>query len=116
MDWMDFLSDVLQGVLVAILPVLATAATAAIAAWARKTWAEFKNENQVPAFYVEEIARIAVLAAEQAGAAGLIQDRKEYAMTVAQTWLAQRGIKLDLAIISAAIEAAVYDELKRPQA
>jgi len=59
---------------------------------------------------LEEAAVFAVMAAEQAGAAELIKDKKVYAFDIAERWLELRGIKIDLDLIDAAIEAAVYEK------
>ena len=57
-----------------------------------------------------EAAKVAVTAAEQAGAAKLISDKKVYAMDIAERWLAEHGVHLDFELIDAAIEAAVYEQ------
>lgn len=62
-----------------------------------------------------DIARTAVLAAEQAGLNGVIEDKKEAAIQMAQAMLSDRGLKVDLTALDAAIEAAVADELNRPE-
>lgn len=61
-----------------------------------------------------DIARTAVMAAEQAGLNGMVADKKEAAVEMAQAMLKDRGLSIDLQAIDAAIEAAVADELNRP--
>ena len=60
--------------------------------------------------------KVAVRAAEQAGAAGLIHDKRAYAFNVAEKWLKARGVTLDIDLIYAAIEAAVYKEFNESKA
>jgi hypothetical protein len=109
----NFWSDLLQNLLMAFAPVIASLLAGLLYAQIRKVWAQFKAEKPDVAWALESAARMAVLAAEQAGAKELIEDKKAYAMNVAEKWLATKGITLDLDLIDAAIEAAVYDELNR---
>jgi hypothetical protein len=51
-----------------------------------------------------------VQAAEQAKIAGLIQEKKAYALALAQEWLKSRGWKLDIILIEGLIEQAVFEE------
>ncbi len=60
-----------------------------------------------------EAAYFAVKAAEQSKLAGLIEDKKDYAIDVAEAWLEAKGIKIDLHLIEAAIEKAVGEEFPR---
>ena len=60
------------------------------------------------------VVRTAVLAAEQAGLVDKAIDKKGVAISFAQQMLADRGLTVDLAALSAAIEAAVAEELNRP--
>lgn len=69
------------------------------------------NKDNATVQTVLDIARMAVLAAEQLGITGAIDDKKSYAITVAERMLAERGIKVDLDALDAAIEAAVAEEL-----
>ena len=57
------------------------------------------------------IAKTAVLAAEQAGLAGIVTDKKASALQAAQAMLADRGLQVDIVALDAAIEAAVATEL-----
>ena len=99
---------VLNAVLMAALPALAVSLTGAVIAWARKTWAEFKRTEPGIADQVAFYARIAVEAAEQAGAAKLVEDKKRYALDIAQRWLEQNGLgDIDVELIAAEIERQV---------
>jgi len=104
------LSAVLQGLLEFLLPIAAVAIISAIVSWAKLLWAKAQSWNPDTTDLLEEAAKVAVTAAEQAGAAKLISDKKVYAMSVAEKWLEQHGIYLDIELIDAAIEAAVYKQ------
>jgi hypothetical protein len=107
---------VLNAVLMAALPALAVSLTGAVIAWARKTWAEFKRTEPKLSDQVAFYVRIAVEAAEQAGAAKLVEDKKRYALDIAQRWLKQNGLgDIDVELIAAEIERQVRD-MKRLEA
>jgi len=108
-EWMPIVSKVLEAVLIAILPPLAAAMVAWMVAKAKEGWARAKLWNPTVTDLIEEAAKFAVRAAEQAGAAELIADKKAYALQIAEAWLAQRNITTDLDLIDAAIEAAVLE-------
>ena len=112
--WNEFLSKVVEGVLLAFAPVLASLITSWLVAKVRTIWAEFKVSQTVPSFMLEEIARIVVLAAEQMKLAELIENKKDYAVQTAAEWLEAQGYKINLAAIEAAIEAAVMTEFNKP--
>lgn len=109
--WSDFVSKVLEGVLLAFAPVLAAMITAWLLAKVRSAWAEFKQNQAVPAFVLEEVISIVVNAAEQMKLQGFIEDKKEYALQTAEAWLKARGFVIDLEFIEAAIESAVRKEM-----
>lgn len=102
------LSAVVQSLLEFLLPIVAVAVISALVSWARLLWEKAKSWSSDATDLLEEAAKIAVTAAEQAGAASLINDKKAYAMDIAERWLEQHGIHLDIELIGAAVEAAVY--------
>ena len=59
------------------------------------------------------VARTAVLAAEQTGAAASAEEKKARALAIAQTYLTAYGIKVSAAQLDAAIEASVLAELAK---
>lgn len=107
--WTQLLSDILA----ALLPILVTAAIGALATWGKAQLARAKSYAPDVFDQVTYIADRAVHAAEQAGAAKLITDKKAYALEIAEGWLAKQNIKIDLHLIDAAIEAAVWREINR---
>lgn len=108
-----FLWKFLDGLLAAILPVLATALTAWLVQKARQIGANLTSDQQ---WIVDYIVQTVVNAAEQAGAAGLIENKKEYAMTLAVNWLDEKKIKVDIARLEGMIEASVWTEIEKDKA
>ena len=113
----DFLSVFLQKFLEIVIPVLASLLVGYIAVGIRKLVAEIKaklSEQQLA--LATEIVHEAVLAAEQVGLGDALIDKKDYALDLAEKWLASHGIKLDLKILDGLIESAVMDEFNRGKA
>ncbi len=114
MEWMPILSKVIEAVLVVLLPPLVVAVVGFIWAKAKEMWEKAKAWNPTITEYLEQAAEFAVIAAEQAGAAKLIEDKKQYAIKIAEQWLEARHVTVDISLIDAAIEKAVL-ELFRPE-
>ena len=106
---MELLSKILQAVLEAALPILA----AAVAGWAVGKAIEIfkKIRDKNPELYeiLKVVCREAVTAAEQVYGGEHGREKLQYAINVVEKYLAAKGIKLDLDIIVAYIEAAVKD-------
>jgi len=110
----DFLNSFLTPFLAAVLPALAAALASLVVAWIVKVIGEIKAKlDERTLWLLNEATRAAVLAAEQMNLSGQIADKKVYAMKVAQDWLAAHGLKVDLAIIEAKVEAAVLEEFNK---
>ena len=107
----DFLSALLQNLILAFAPVLASLITAWLIAQIKLVWQKAQNARPDLMDQLEWAARTAVSAAEQAGAAKLIEDKREYAIGVAGMWLNSKGLNVDIEMIEAAIEAAVWSEI-----
>ena len=110
-DWMKLLSTVLQLVVAAVLPVLAAAAVS----WVKIQWKKFQANNRDVSYEIENAVAIAVKAAEQLGLNGAIDDKKKYALDIAEKWLAANGLTIDLDVIDAAIESAVFEQFNKPE-
>jgi len=108
--------SMLNALLFAAVPVLVVAGIVAMVMFARRQAAQLKAEQ--PALY-EQIAiyaRIAVEAAQQAGIAQIITDKKKYAVEVAQGWLDQVGLHgIDVKLIAAEVERQ-YAKMKEDKA
>ena len=109
MEWSQLLNDILA----ALLPILVTAAIGALATWGKAQLARAKSYAPDVFDQVTYIAEQAVHAAEQAGAAKIVTNKKNYALNLAEKWLETKNIKVDLHLIDAAIEAAVWREINR---
>ncbi|KPL70109.1 hypothetical protein ADN00_18885 [Ornatilinea apprima] len=113
MKFEAFLSEFVQQLLLYLLPILAAALASWLIVQVSKGLAELKSAR--PDVYQELmwVAKGVVQAAEQAGAAGLITDKKNYAINIAEKWLAAKGWHIDLDLIDAAVEQAVWDEINK---
>jgi len=115
--WLDLLSSVLQKVLEIVLPALFTIAAGYVIVWFRAKVAQARAKlTDEQNWIVDQIINTAILAAEQARLKDILVNKKEYALNIAEVWLAQKGIKIDLNQIDALIEAAVFNEFNREKA
>jgi len=108
MEWLlqagkDFLSSFLQLLTAALVPVLVTA----LVAYITRKWQEIKLARPDITRALAIMMPIFVQAAEQAALAKIIESKKDYAISLAQAWLAEKGWKLDLALIDGIVEQAV---------
>lgn len=114
MIWKDFVSVFAQEFLGIVVPVLASLLAGLLIAWIKKLVEEIKAKMDHRFIWMlDEAVRVAVLAAEQANLAGFVEDKKAYAIDVAEKWLAARGFKVDLGILADQIEAAVMEEFNK---
>jgi hypothetical protein len=98
------LTDMILVLINVLLPVLLGYAVSGI----KKNLAVAKANQPDIFFVVQEAARAAVTAAEQVGLPGQGKAKKEYALEVAEKWLDEKGVTIDLHLLDAAIEAQVY--------
>ena len=106
--WLELLSEIGERVLLAVAPLLAGMIAAWLGGLIKQAWAKaHQMVGEEWAWALDVAAEMAVRAAEQLKLAGLIEDKKDYAVATAQAYLDERGIKVDLSLIEAAIEAAV---------
>jgi 2-keto-3-deoxy-L-rhamnonate aldolase RhmA len=104
-----FLSAFLQNVLMSVGVGVALSLIGVAVSLAKKLWAEAKATNPDLFAEVERVAALVVAAAEQAGIDTIIEDKKKWALDLAEKFLATQGIVVDLDLVAAAIEAAVKD-------
>lgn len=109
----EFVSEVLQTLILASIPVLIPILISMAIAYWRKVSAEIQEKAPVTYQALRIVASIAVQAAEQLAMAGVIQEKKQYAIEQVKLLLEQQGIKMDIESISVAIEAAVLEEFNR---
>lgn len=96
-----------------LVNLLIPALVALVGAWlvqqVRLLTLRLKNERPELYWYLAQAAELGVKAAEQMGLSEQIEEKKDYAVKVAQVYLDDRGIKIDLALVEAAIEKAVLE-------
>jgi hypothetical protein len=63
---------------------------------------------------IDFAVNVGVYAAEQLYKSGDGEKKKDYAIEVAENWLAERNVYVDLFSLEAAIEAAVKQEFDKP--
>jgi len=107
---MDFVSKLLQALLLAIFPVLAGALVRWVLVAVKR---ESQRFDQQTLHTLTMLAELAVRAAEQAKLAGLIDDKKKYALEMMEQWFARRGVQIDLQALSAAIESEVLTQFPK---
>ena len=108
MEWNEFLVRFAFELSKILLPVIAGFLVALINAWRRKLLADLEASKPQLAWFLQEGAKMAVQAAEQAGAAELIEDKKQYALNALQMYLDNHGFEdFDIETLEAAIEAEV---------
>jgi len=113
----DFFWQFLQLFFNAVIPPLAVAAAVFLVAIVKKLLAKWTASMNLDVLAImQEMARSAVLAAEQVNLAELAIDKKEYALGLASEWLTEKKIKFDLGQLADLIEAAVMDEFNRGRA
>jgi hypothetical protein len=104
-DW----GNVLTALLLTIISTMVPATIKFLQAQATLQLAKAKDFQPNLTDWLEDCARFAVKAAEQGGLTGLIEDKKQYALSVAEAWLNAKGIEIDCHLLDAAIEKAVLD-------
>lgn len=102
------LAAVVQAVLIVVLPILAVYLRNLLTAQMKLAEAKITEYSPDLAYELKFIAEIAVEAAEQTGAKQLIDNKKEYAIEIAEKWLETKGFAIDIDLIDAAIEQAVF--------
>lgn len=100
------ISELLQALVLAVLPVVAGYVALYLKKKADSVVVSLSDETRK---LLSLMVRTAVFAAEQVYGEGAGEAKKEYAISVVQKWLDKSGIKLDVAVIEAAIEEAVLE-------
>ena len=113
----DFFWQFLQLFFNAVIPPLAVALAVFLVAIVKKLLAKWTASMNLDILAImQEMARSAVLAAEQVNLVELAIDKKEYALNLAAEWLNDKKIKFDLEQLADLVEAAVMDEFNRGRA
>ena len=110
----DLLVVYAEQVLVVVLPLLASLASAWLVAQIKLKIDEIKaNKHAEVGYVLENAVSMGISAAEGTLKSGEGKAKKDAAVELATAYLAARGVKLDVALIEGAIEAAVFDELNK---
>jgi hypothetical protein len=109
----DFLSLLAQALLIIALPVVIAAAVQHFRAMARRHYDSLNEERQQ---WLDRAVKIAVQVAEQTGfLEGLAgSEKRDRAIEVAQAFLEERGVTIDLDRLVALIEAEVLTQFSNP--
>jgi len=102
---LKLISELLEALALAVIPVLGYM----LSAYLRKQvdMAILKlNESERTSLL--SVVKVGVYAAEQIFGRGFGTEKKEYVIGVVQEWADSSGIKVDISLIEAAIEEAVY--------
>ena len=113
-EFINLLQDFAYNLAVIALPIISAFIIAALRALVKKWLGEL--EASKPEFYehLSLAVEIAVAAAEKANVAGFVDDKKQYALNVAQIWLDEHGWdEFDIDLLEAAIEAEVLKQFGR---
>jgi hypothetical protein len=106
----EFWGNFVTAFALALIPVVVPIVVGFVKLLFAKAQAELESWSPSFAMVLEQGAKLAIMAAEQANAAKLIEDKKDYAVGVLQLYLDSHGYStIDLELISAAIEAAVKE-------
>jgi hypothetical protein len=106
----DQLSKLLQDALVLLLTGLVGILIPFALNWVKLKLA---NLNQAQLDLMQQAVAMFVSAAETLGVADRIEDKKEWVLGEIQVYLNSKGIKLDVQLIDAAIEAEVFNQFNR---
>jgi hypothetical protein len=113
MPIVDFLSLLAQALLVIALPIVIAAAIQHIRAMTTKMRADMSQEKQQA---IDRAVSIGVQLAERAGVLEKLigPEKRKRAIEVAEKFLAERGVKVDLDSLATLIEAEVQKQLNNP--
>lgn len=109
-EWSDLVQPILETVLSIVLPI----ALSALALWVKQLITKAKAEiAEANLGWLLILAEQFVVAAEQAGVTGMIEDigseKKAMVLGLLQKAADERGVKVDVDVLSAIIEAAVVE-------
>ena len=106
-SWSQIAGDVVTQILRVVLPFLIIL----VIKWVMEIGLKIREEKPEFEAMLDYAARMAVFAAEQLYGAGKGDEKKKYAIESVQNYLYERGINVNLAIITDAIESAVWEYL-----
>ena len=112
----DLLQEFVFNLMVLALPIIAGFVIALLKAWIEKVLADVEEARPKLADAIRQAVSLAVKAAEGLSLAGVINDKKSYALSIAQIWLDEEGLgEINLGILEAAVEAEVLKVFNSPE-
>ncbi len=113
-EFVNLLQEVVMGLLVVALPILAGFAIRALKVWGDKVLSDLESNKPSLHWALEEAARVTVSAAEKMDFSGFIEDKKTYAMETVQSFLDEAGWEeVNLELLEASIEAEVLKQFPK---
>ena len=110
-ELINVMQDALQVFLIAVVPAVAGFLAILAKNWFDLQKAELAEKKPTLSRVLNVAVGLAVKAAEQMGAAGYIEDKKQYAFEIVQEYLSDSGWdEISVEIIEAAIESAVLSK------
>lgn len=111
----DTLWKFLEQFILLVIPVLLPFIVAWLTAKIRIAWNNVGEFSPSATQILEQAALFAVYAAEQSGISVVFQTKKRYAIELAQKYLKANKVNLDLLLIDAAIEKAVFESFHKSE-
>lgn len=112
MEWSELIQTVLEAVVAVVLPVAVAYAVTWLRAQRDELLSRLDEKSQK---MVKDAVAIAVRAAEQSGLAGHIANagkvKRDYALKMAEGYLASWGVELDVEVLAGMVEAEVLSQL-----
>lgn len=113
-EFVDLLQEFVFNLMVIALPIISAFLVAALRALIKKWLAELEANKPQLHWYLLQAAEVAVAAAEKMDASEFIEDKKQYAIEIAQSWLDAHGWdEVDIDVLEAAIEAEVLKQFPK---
>ena len=113
-DWNAFFVNLVNAALPVVTPLIISLLVALLGLAVqqiRLVEAKIKITNPTEYQQLASVCRSAVIVAEQSNIAGLVADKKAFAVEYAQKEMDRLGIKIDVSDIEQEIEKAVYTEI-----
>ena len=115
-EFINLLQQFVYNLMVLILPIISGFIVALLIAWRDKILSQIEADRPKLADAIKQAVSLAVKAAEGLGLDGVIEEKKLYALSIAQLWLDEEGWgEIDISILSAAIEAEVLKVFNQPE-
>ena len=113
-QFIDLLQKFAFELAVLALPIISGFVIAALRALVKKWLGELEASKPKLYWYLDEAARLAVTAAEKMSASEFINDKKQYAIEIMQSWLDAHGWdEVDVELLEAALEAEVLRQFPK---